>query len=147
PWAVDRSSLRFLDQAPCDRFARTEGHDLLLTERVGGRGRPCFAHERDLARIARQPVEVRTPFRCERLQPIEPTRLLERFGIELERRMRGEDACAAAGIFLRMSCMRRAVGAEEEARIVARGCLDERFTIPLPLQDRQAVVMRTNAAL
>src|SRR5690606_3515506 len=83
----------------------------------------------------------------ERLQPIEPTRLLERFGIELERRMRGEDACAAAGIFLRMSCMRRAVGAEEEARIVARGCLDERFTLPLPLQDRQAVVMRTNAAL
>ena len=42
--------------------------------------------------------------------------------------------------------VRRAVGAEEEARIAAGGGAEQRLPIALALQDRQAVVVRPDAA-
>ncbi len=59
---------------------------------------------------------------------------------------RRERAGAAARAFLRAPRMRRAVGAEEEARPARRRGLDERASMRLPLQDRQAVPVRPQAA-
>jgi hypothetical protein len=60
--------------------------------------------------------------------------------------MRGEDAGAAAGVLFCVPRVRRAVRAQEEAGIAARGGFDQRDAIGLGLQHRQAVVMRANAA-
>ncbi len=61
--------------------------------------------------------------------------------------MRGEDPRAAAGGFLGVSCVRRAVGTEEEARVVAGCGFEQRLAVPFTLQYGQAVVVRTDAAL
>ena len=99
------------------------------------------------SRVARQAVEVRAALGGERLQAIEPPGLLERFGVQLDGGVRGEDAGAAAGCLLGVPRVRRAVGAEEETRIVARRGFDQRTSIVFALQHRQAVVVRTDAAL
>ena len=62
------------------------------------------------------------------------------------RRVRGEDPGAAAGRLLGMPGVRRAVRAEEEARVAAGRGLEQRAAIRLGLQHRQAVVMRPDAA-
>ena len=63
------------------------------------------------------------------------------------RGVRGEDAGTAAGGLLGVPRVRRAVGAEKEPRIVARRGLEQRLAVALALEHRQAVVMRTDAAL
>ena len=69
--------------------------------------------------VARQAVEVRAEFRGEGLQPRQHAGLLEGLGIQLDAGMGGVDAGAAAGVLLGVARVRRAVGAEEEARIAA----------------------------
>ena len=59
----------------------------------------------------------------EGFEPVEPADLFEGFGVEFDGGMGGVDARAAAGIFLRLAHVRRAVGAEEEAWIAAGGRL------------------------
>jgi hypothetical protein len=60
---------------------------------------------------------------------------------------RGVAAGAATGMFLGALGMRRRIGAEEELVIARRGCRYQRLAMGLALQDRQAVVVRTDAAL
>ena len=60
--------------------------------------------------------------------------------------MRRENAGAAAGRFLGVLRVRRAVGAEEEARVVAGRRFEQRLAVVLALEHRQAVMMRPDAA-
>ncbi len=54
---------------------------------------------------------------------------------------------AAAGGFLGVPRVRRAVGTEEEARVVTSGGFEQRLAVSFALQHGQAVVVRTDAAL
>ena len=60
--------------------------------------------------------------------------------------MRREHAGAAAGRFLGAARVRRAVRAEEEARVARSRGLDQRLAVALALQERQAVQVRPQAA-
>ena len=60
--------------------------------------------------------------------------------------MRVEAAGATAVGLLRVPCVRRAVGAEEELRVARNRRLDQRFAVLFALQYRQAVVVRPDAA-
>ena len=82
-----------------------------------------------------------------RFQPVQPTGLLERLGVQLQRRVRGVQPRASAGRFLRLARMRRAVRTEEEMRVAAGGRLQQRGTVRLALEDGRAVVVRADAAL
>ena len=136
------------DEAPGERLARAERHELV----AGRRDRPPAASTASRSsvmrsRIARQAVEIRAALGRERLQAIERAGLLERFRVQLDGGVRRENAGAAARRLLRVPRVRRAVGAEEEARIVARRRFDQRPAIVLALEHRQAVVVRPDAAL
>src|SRR5712692_6999333 len=100
-------------ELPGNRFAGTQRHERVTTERDGFRHGPFLPHQRDAAAIARQVVELRAVQRGEALEPVERVRLLERDSVQLEGGVRGVDARAAAGGFLRVARVRRAVGAEE----------------------------------
>ena len=82
----------------------------------------------------------------EGFETIEGTRLFEGFRVELDRRVRGIDAGAAAVGLLRVTRMRRAVGAEEEFRAAAGGSRHQRSAVLLALEDRQAVMVRPDPA-
>jgi len=82
----------------------------------------------------------------ESFQPIEAAGPLEGLGVQLDRGVRGEHPCTTAGVFLCRAFVRCAVGAEEESRIAAGRGLDERRSIGLALQYRQAIEMRPDAA-
>src|SRR6185437_3139417 len=112
PKTFQTISSRRLRQPPADVLTRTQGHDLIGTERVGPRHFPLCFDEREPACVARQSLEIRAMLGSESLQAPERSHGLERLGIELDRAMRGEDPGAAAGAFLRAARVRGAVGAE-----------------------------------
>ena len=79
-------------------------------------------------------------------QSLQHPALLEGPGIELQCGRSAEAAGAAAVGFLGRPGMRRAVGAQKELRITGRGGVQQRLAMGLPLQDRKAVEMRSDAA-
>ncbi|CAM2144453.1 hypothetical protein PT2222_160049 [Paraburkholderia tropica] len=135
------------NQLPADRLAAAQRHDGHVAGQHFGGQRPLFAAQRDLLGAARQAVEVRTEEAREAFELVERARVVERFGVELERVQRRVATRAAAGVFLQALRVRRAVGAEEEARVARRGRLDQRHAMRLALEDRQTVIVRTDAAL
>ena len=84
---------------------------------------PAFLAQRDLAGVARQAVIIRTMKAGEAFQFVQCVQLFERFGIQFDRGVGGVDAGAAAGGFLGVLRVRRAVGAEKEFRVAAGGRL------------------------
>ena len=83
----------------------------------------------------------------ERLQPVERRGLLEDLGVELDGSMRGINTRAAASGLFGVTRVRRAVGAEKKLRVAACGCGNQRAAVRLALQQRQAVMVRPQAAL
>ena len=82
----------------------------------------------------------------EGFQSVEFAGLVEGFGVQLDRGVRAVHAGAAASRFLGVAWVRRAVGAEEEARIAAGRRLHQGGAVGLAFQDRQAIVVRVEAA-
>ena len=82
----------------------------------------------------------------ERFESIQAAGGFECFRIQLDRCVRGENACTAARIFLRVLRVRCAVDAEKESRIITNRRFDECSPIALALEDGQAVVVRANTA-
>ncbi len=82
--------------------------------------------------MTRQAIEIRAEMAGEGLQAIQAAGQLERLGVQLDRRVRGEHAGAAAGVLLGRALVRRAVGAEKEARIAAGRRRDQRLRDPAP---------------
>src|SRR4051812_24281982 len=80
---------------------------------------PFFPDQPQAFGIARQSIEIRAEVRRKSLQALQPARRLEGLRVQFDARVRGEHAGTAAGVFLGVLRMRRAVGAEEEARIPA----------------------------
>src|SRR5437763_982814 len=60
--------------------------------------------------------------------------------------MRRIDAGTATGRLFNAARMGRAVGAEKEFGISAGRSVEQRLAVLLPLQNRQAIMMRANAA-
>src|SRR3954463_3377381 len=60
--------------------------------------------------------------------------------------MRGVDTGAAAACLLRALRMGRTIGAEEELRVAGGRRLDQRLAMLLAFEDREAIVMGTDAA-
>src|SRR5260370_34559814 len=85
---------------PGDFLAREEGHDDGVSGIDPRRNAPRRSAQRDAPLVRRQAIKARTVERGEGLQAIERALFGEDLGIELERRRRGEDAAAAAGILL-----------------------------------------------
>ena len=83
----------------------------------------------------------------EGLEVSEAAGCLEGFRVEFERTVRGINSGTAAIAFLGLARMRRAVGTGEEACIAAAGGIQQREAMCFALGDRQAVVMRAQAAL
>ena len=79
----------------CRRSPAQRDHDL-FAERQAGRDVPLRAHQRDLIRIARQAIEIRTEMAGEGFQLVQRLALLEGFGIQLDGRERGVAAGALA---------------------------------------------------
>ena len=82
----------------------------------------------------------------EGLEALERAGRLEGLRVQLDAGVRGEDAGAAARGFLGVARVRRAVGAEKQPRAAARHGAEQRRTVGLGLEHRQAVVVRTQAA-
>src|SRR5690606_13205055 len=101
----------------------------------------------DLRCVSRQAVEVRAALGGERLQPIQAAGGFKRFGVQLDGCMRREHTSATTGVLFGMTRMRSAVRAQEESRIVTGGRVHQRLPVVLALEHRQAIVVRTNAAL
>src|SRR3546814_5082154 len=76
------------------------------------------------------------------LEPVESAIFVEGGEIGFEREGRVEDSRAAAGIFLRIDRMRRAVGAEEKFGRARGGGGAHREPVPLALGDRKAIGVR-----
>src|SRR6516164_5344959 len=100
-------------EPPRDALAGAQRHQFLGAERITCRDLPRLGNEGDLAAVARQAIEIGTVDGRERL------------GIQLDAGVRREDAGAPAGCLLRGPWMRRAVGAQEEARAAARDRSEE----------------------
>ena len=119
-------------EPPAQRFARSQRHQLVRRRRVGCPAPATLcASSVIVARVARQPVEIRAELAGECLQSLQRAGCFERLRVQLDGRMRGEDAGAAAGRFLGVPRVRRAVGAEEEARIAARRGVEQRLAVVL----------------
>src|SRR3546814_10472447 len=91
-------------------------------------------------------VEARPVLARKALEPVESAIFVEGGEIGFERDGRVEDSRAAAGIFLRIDRMRRAVGAEEKFGRARGGRGAHREPVPLALGDRQAIGVRAAAA-
>ena len=101
-------------------------------ERIVIRHRPRFASQPDARDVARHTVEIRAALRRECLETVETSRLVEGFGVELQRGVRGEYSRAAARRFLGVPRVWRTVCAEKEARIVAGRGLNKRRAVATP---------------
>ena len=86
---------------------------------------PRDLHQRDLVVVARQTIEIRAMNAGETFEPVERIGGLKYFGIKLDAGMRGINARAAAIGLLGVPRVRRTVRAKEEARVIARGGLDQ----------------------
>src|SRR5690606_17932570 len=82
----------------------------------------------------------------EALQPVQPPGPLESGGVQLHGMQRGIASRAAAGMLLQSARMRRAVGAQEEARAAAGGGLDQRLPVHFALENGQTIPMRPHPA-
>src|SRR5258708_8289731 len=71
-------------ETPGDALRCAQRHELALAERVARRHLPGLLHEREGRSVARQAVEVRAMEGREGLEPLEPTRRLERFAVQLD---------------------------------------------------------------
>src|SRR5260221_9930497 len=135
-----------LRQLPRNRFAGAQGDQFLAAEAQCFWHGPFPAQQRERVLVARQAVEVRAEMAREAFELVERAGLLERRGVELDRGVRAVDAGTAAVRLLGDARVRRTVAAEKKFW-VARGCrIHQRFPVLLPLEYRQAVVMRTDAA-
>src|SRR5581483_7886561 len=101
----------------------------------------------DALLVGRQAIEARTVQRGKGLELVERVLLHENLGVELQRHRRVEDAGAAAGALLGVRGMRCGVGAEEELPAARRRGAAQRLAMLLALGDRQAIEVRTDAAL
>jgi putative FmdB family regulatory protein len=92
--------------------------------------------------VARQAEKIRAIPPGESIQPLQRSGRLESFRVQLHRRMGGIATRAAAGCFLGVARMGRAVSTEKKAGIAADGGIQQGLAMRLPLEDRQAVIMR-----
>ena len=93
-----------------------------------------------------KPVERRAVAAGETFEPVERAGRIEGGRVQRQRVRRAVAAGAGAGVLLEGARMWRAVGAEEEPRVAAGGGGDERLAMRLPLEHRQAVPVRAQAA-
>ncbi len=98
---------------PVECFARVERHDPRLPAVDFGRHRHRGLLQRDPLLIGRETVEGRTVEAGEGFEMAERPLILEYLDVAFERKGRVEDTRAAAGGFLGMPVVWRAVGAEE----------------------------------
>ena len=82
----------------------------------------------------------------EALELVERAHAIEGLGIHLDRGMRGVATGATSGMLLQVRGMRCAICAQEELGTATRSCLQQRLAMLLALQNRQAVIVRTNAS-
>ena len=80
------------------------------------------------------------------LQPIKRAHAIECFGVEGHRRMCGVTTGTTTGMFFQVSCVGSAVGTQKKPGAAADSCLQQGLAVQFPLQHRQAVVMRADAA-
>ena len=124
-----------------------EGHQRLVPAKEPIRDLSLRPFQRDRTLVERQAVETGAVLGGEGFEAVESAFFIEERRIAFEREGRVEDAGAAAGGFLRVPRVRRAVGAEENVRR-ARDCRPpDRDAVLLPLGDGQAISVRANAAL
>src|SRR5512146_563842 len=97
--------------------------------------------------VDREAVEARPVQGGEGFELVESPLFREDLGIDRHRDRRIEDAGAAAGALLRIGRVGRRIGAEEERRMTGGGGAPQSETMLLALGDRQAVEVRTDAAL
>ena len=100
-------------QPPAQCFTGMERHD--FADPVGYDG--LAALQRDRSGVERQAIEIGAMLAGEPLELFERAVLIEGGDIGFERIGRVENARSAAGGFLGVHCVRRAVGTEEKARI------------------------------
>eukprot|EP00047_Mylnosiga_fluctuans_P009660 m.12443 g.12443 ORF g.12443 m.12443 type:complete len:435 (-) comp2730_c0_seq1:7-1311(-) len=132
---------------PEDRATRTDRDHNILAERERLRHADGDAVQRDLALVARQPVEVGTVKRGEALELIEGVGGVENLRIQRHSVPAGVAARAAAGGLLRALGVWRAVGAQKEAGVTRRCSGDQRLAMLLTFQHGEAVVVRIETAI
>ena len=135
-----------LNLLPANRFTAPQRHDFRVTCQEFGGQRPRFAPQRHRFLVARQTVEIGAEEARESFQLVERAGFFEGFGVELDARAA---RCSSRRSRTRAPSalrMRRAVRAEEKARVAAGRRLDQRHAMRLALQHRQAVVVRPDAA-
>src|SRR3984885_15269360 len=139
-------SYRHALQAPADAFAGAQRHQPPVVERIAVRCCPWIAQQRDVVLVTWQAVEIGTVLAGKTLQPRQNALGLKHLGVQLDAGVGGEDAGAAAGGLLGRALVRGAVGAEEKPGIAAGQRFEQAATIGFGLEQRQAVVVRTQSA-
>src|SRR4051812_21018297 len=125
-------------QSPAQCFAgeeRDEAFDLL-------RYLDLCPFEGDRLLVDRQVVETSAVDRRERFQLVERAFILEHARIALERVRRVEESGAAAGAFLGVTGVGRAIRAEEDVRPTRNGCAPHSQSMLLALRDGKAISVR-----
>ena len=127
------SLMRLALQAPADALAGAQRHQLARRRTGSARGtsQGSFSSVRR-AGVARQAVEIRAvDSEAKASQPLERPGGSKASAYSSMRGVRGEDPGAAAGALLGAARVRRAVGAEEEARIAACHRVEQRRAVGL----------------
>src|SRR5208282_4012395 len=131
-----------LQKAPGNATAGAQRHQHVVMERQLLWHLPCLLDQRDTVLIDRQAIELGAKYAREVFELVERAGRGEYLGIQLDAGMRGINARAAARGLFRAARMRRAVGTKKKFRVAA-GCRDnQRATVFLALQQRQAKMMR-----
>src|ERR1700722_9292350 len=133
-------------ESPCLLFAGAQRPEFLFAIGEALGNLPGAFDEPDALLVPRQAVKIRPEFRGKTFQARQGAGGCEDLRVQFDARVAGKNPGAAAGAFLRRARVWCTVCAEEEFGIAAGRGADERAAILLRLQDRQAVVMRTDAA-
>ena len=126
--------------------ARAQRHDARCAECERLRHRPGSARKRDRIAVARQVIERRAVHARKAFEPIERTRILERFRIKGHGDRRRIAARTAARMLFGVLRVGRGIGAEKEFRIARCRGRHERLPMRLALEYGQAIEMRAQAA-
>ena len=118
----------------------------MFAEAYRSRDLPLFAPQGDGVAVARQTVVIRAIETGEAFELIQCSRRLKGFRIQFDGSVGAVATGAAAGIFLGVLCVRRAVGAEEELGAAAGRSFNQSLAVRFALQYRQTIEMRAYPA-
>src|SRR5208282_4278065 len=145
--ARSRRRPRLLHDLPAHRCPGVGRYYGLRAECILRRHNPSLAAQRHRVAIAGESVEIGPVETREAFQSVKRSGGFKRLRVELQRRVRGIAARAAAAIFLGLARVWRRVSPQKKLGVATGRRLEQRPTVQLALQDWAAIAMRPDTTL